>query len=269
MNKYFELIRIENEAIALIGFIVSMFVARGNVSANWSTVILGCAIVIFFIAGGNSLNDYVDREVDKVAHPNRPLPSGRISPRIALGLGVTCLTLSCALSVFQHNISSMLIVVIATVIITLYEIFLKQRGFIGNVSIAILTGMIFLLGGSIVGNIEGVLEVAGMATVATIGREVTKDIEDVKGDKGRRTLPMLIGRECAGRVAALFYMIGISLSVVPTVIGTLNSMYMFILVADAIFIYAAVTSATDPHMSQKSAKIAMVVSLVAFLLGVV
>ncbi|MCQ2056251.1 MAG: geranylgeranylglycerol-phosphate geranylgeranyltransferase [archaeon] len=267
MNRYFELVRLENLAIGLIGFIVSTSVAGGNVFANWPTVVLGCVIVVLFIAGGNSLNDYLDREVDKVAHPSRPLPSEKISSRTALSLGMICLTFSCVLSFFQRNIESTLIVVTAIVIIILYEIFLKKRGFVGNVSIAILTGMMFLLGGSVTDNIEGVFEIAGMAMVVTVGREITKDIEDAEGDKGRCTLPMLIGRESSARVAALFYVVGIILSATPIAAGTLGSMYLIVLVADVLFIYSATTAANYPHQSQKSAKVAMAVSLVAFLFG--
>jgi 4-hydroxybenzoate polyprenyltransferase len=34
---------------------------------------------------GMALNDYVDRDVDAVERPARPIPSGRVSPRAALG----------------------------------------------------------------------------------------------------------------------------------------------------------------------------------------
>jgi hypothetical protein len=37
--------------------------------------------------GGMALNDWADRDVDAVERPQRPIPSGRVSPRFALGLG--------------------------------------------------------------------------------------------------------------------------------------------------------------------------------------
>lgn len=37
-------------------------------------------------AAGMALNDYADREVDAHERPGRPIPSGRVSPRFALGL---------------------------------------------------------------------------------------------------------------------------------------------------------------------------------------
>lgn len=42
---------------------------------------------------GMALNDYADRDVDAVERPGRPIPSGRVSARFALGLG-TALTVA-------------------------------------------------------------------------------------------------------------------------------------------------------------------------------
>lgn len=41
--------------------------------------------------GGMALNDYADRHLDAVERPERPIPSGRVTPRGALGVG-TALT---------------------------------------------------------------------------------------------------------------------------------------------------------------------------------
>ena len=151
----------------------------------------------------------------------------------------------------------------------LYETMLKQRGFIGNITIAVLTGMVFLLGGSIVDHMENCIEIAGMAALVTVGREITKDIEDMEGDEGRHTLPMAIGKRNAGIVAAIFYIAGPILSVLPLIENSMGPLYPVVFVADAMFIYAAIILFNDPHRSQKMAKYAMMVALVAFILGAV
>jgi hypothetical protein len=48
--------------------------------------------------GGMALNDYADREVDAVERPTRPIPSGRVTPRFALGLGSGLLAAGLALA---------------------------------------------------------------------------------------------------------------------------------------------------------------------------
>ena len=269
MNKYLELFRLENGIIGIVGVAVTAFIAVGTEMVDyWQYIIFGCITVILFIAGGNGLNDYIDREIDKVSHPERPLPSGRMEPQSALTVSVACLALS-FVSSFVQNIQCIIIVGIAIILMVMYETLLKQRGFVGNVTIAVLTGMVFLLGGSIVFHMNNCFEVAGMAALVTVGREITKDIEDMEGDEGRRTLPMMIGKKNAGIVAAVFYIAGPILSVLPIIEGSMGPLYPVVFVADAMFIYAAFILFNDPHRSQKTAKMAMMVALVAFILGAV
>ena len=269
MNKYLELFRLQNGIIGIVGVAVTAFIAVGTDMVDyWQFILFGCLTVILFIAGGNGLNDYIDREIDKVSHPERPLPSGRMEPKSALYISVACLVLS-FVSSFVQNFQCIIIVGIAIVLMVLYETVLKQRGFIGNITIAVLTGMVFLLGGSIVFHIENCIEVAGMAALVTVGREITKDIEDMAGDEGRRTLPMVIGKKNAGILAAIFYIAGPVLSILPIIDQSMGPLYPVVFVADAMFIYAAFILFNDPHRSQKTAKIAMMVALVAFILGAV
>jgi len=61
----------------------------GAAAAGWPagarTAFAPAAAACFYLAG-MALNDYSDRELDAVERPERPLPSGRITPRYALAL---------------------------------------------------------------------------------------------------------------------------------------------------------------------------------------
>ena len=203
MNKYLELFRLENGIIGIVGVAVTAFIAVGTDMVDyWQYILFGCLTVILFIAGGNGLNDYIDREIDKVSHPERPLPSGRMEPKTALYVSTACLILS-FVSSFVQNVQCIVIVGIAIVLMVLYETILKQRGFIGNITIAVLTGMVFLLGSAIVQDVWANLPPALMAGTVSVGREICKDIEDMEGDIGRKTLPMSIGKRNAAIIAVL------------------------------------------------------------------
>jgi geranylgeranylglycerol-phosphate geranylgeranyltransferase len=271
MNRYLELFRLENGIIGFIGIFVAAFIAAGtSIGDHWQNLAIMCVGVLAFIAGGNSLNDYIDRDIDKVAHPNRPLPSGRIQPKYALYIGIAALAAACICSLLLFDWLSTTIVIIACILMVAYETVLKQRGFVGNVTIALMTGMVFLLGGAIVGHIERCYEVAGMAFLVSVGREIVKDIEDMDGDKGDRwTLPMAVGKKKAGMIAAVFYVSGPVLSILPMIQNTFGQLYYLVVVADIMFIYAAYILFQDPHRSQKTAKAAMLAALVAFILGVI
>ena len=87
-------------------------------------------------------------------------------------------------------------------------------------------------------------------------------------DEGRMTLPMRIGVGKAAALACVFFVAGPVLSVLPMVWESYGPLYYTVVIADAIFIYCAAAVFRDPHRAQKFAKIAMVVALVSFILGV-
>ena len=172
-------------------------------------------------------------------------------------------------SFLTFDLECIAIVVIAAVLMVAYEVALKQRGFVGNVTIAVLTGMMFLLGGAVVGDAADNVIVALMALLVSVGREIAKDIEDMESDEGDRlTLPMRIGPRKAAALACVFFVAGPVLSVAPMVWHTYGPLYYSVVVADAIFVYCAAVVFSSPHRAQKFAKLAMVVALVAFIAGV-
>jgi 4-hydroxybenzoate polyprenyltransferase len=61
----------------------------GAAAAGWPyggrSVALSASAVCLYWAG-MALNDYADRDLDRTERPERPIPSGRVSPRFALGL---------------------------------------------------------------------------------------------------------------------------------------------------------------------------------------
>lgn len=271
MNKYLQLFRVGNALMGMVGVMVACFMAAGtDLLDHWPNLILSSALVFAFIAGGNSLNDSIDADIDRTAHPERPIPSGRMGRKQARDVGFLMLALSVMMSLFTFSTSCVVIVLMAVVLMVAYEFRLKQRGFIGNVSIAVLTGMLFLLGGAIVGDPSANLIVASMAMTVSIGREISKDIEDREGDEGDRlTLPMRIGDRNAAIVASVCYVVGPLLSILPLVWGTYSPLYYAVVLADLVFLYCAFIVFTDPHRAQGFAKRAMVLGLLSFVLGVI
>lgn len=231
-------------------------------------VSLSMVIVVLFTGAGNALNDYFDREVDRVAHPKRPIPMGLVAPRSALALSVTLFSLALVLSVFV-NVWSVLIVSTSMFFMVAYELLLKAEGLAGNLTISWLTGALFLFGGAAVERMDVAVILAGLAFLATLGREIVKDIQDMEGDRGsRKTLPMRFGARRAGTVASASFVGAVALSPIPYAWDLLSFWYLpVVLVADAIFIYCATVHFADPKKGQKVAKLAMLVALVAFLLG--
>ncbi|MCL2509878.1 MAG: geranylgeranylglycerol-phosphate geranylgeranyltransferase [Methanomassiliicoccaceae archaeon] len=270
MNRFLRLFRFGNGIMGILGVIVAAFMAVGfDIGDHVQNLVISCFVILAFMAGGNSLNDYIDIEIDRTGHPDRPLPRGEITPRTARTIGISGIAIACLLSVAMLSVVITVVVVIAAALMVSYELFLKQRGFVGNITIAVLTGMIFLFGGAVVGNIWGNVIVAAMAALVSIGREIAKDIQDMSSDEGRKTLPMMIGVKKAAIAGAVFFILGPILSVWPLFDDMFGWLYCIVFVADALFIYSAFIIFSRADVSQRVAKIAMFIALIAFVLGVI
>ncbi len=274
MRAYLRLSRPLNSAMGAAGVAVAGVVAvrlDGAAAAAWPLAFAALAAALF-TAAGNALNDYFDRETDKVNHPDRPIPRGEVTPDDALRFASVLFALSFALG-YMANVWAAGVVAVNFVVMVTYEVALKRRGASGNFLIAYLVGSLFVFGG--VASFRGDLGALARAVVlglcaglATGGREVAKDIEDVAGDVDRVTLPKRIGVRAAGDVAMGAFLMGTVVSVLPFFAGLFGLAYLgIVLVADAVFIWAGAVSAREPGRAQRAAKAGMVVALVAFLAG--
>ncbi|SDJ94442.1 4-hydroxybenzoate polyprenyltransferase [Actinopolyspora mzabensis] len=74
---------------------VSAGAAAGH-SSRQATMLMLSSCWLYW--AGMALNDYADREVDAAERPARPIPSGRVSPGLALGLAISFTGLATALT---------------------------------------------------------------------------------------------------------------------------------------------------------------------------
>ncbi len=267
---YLKIMRPGNCLMGAAGMFLAALAGSGPESLSHFTneLILSALIVIAFTGAGNSLNDYFDREVDKVAHPKRPIPSGKIAPRSALVFSGTLFSVALIMSLFV-NLWSVAIVVTSIAVMVGYEEFLKAEGIAGNLAISWLTAALFLFGGAAVLKLDLAWILGALAFLATLGREIVKDVEDIEGDRGtRRTLPMRIGKARAGIIGSLAFGGAVLLSPAPYINDLLSIWYVpVVAVADGIFIYCALIHFRNPEQGQRFAKLAMLVALIAFLVG--
>ena len=267
---YYKLFRVGNCVMGALGALLAAVICARALDVSDFAVEIGLSMVVVasFTAAGNALNDYFDREVDKVAHPERPIPSGVVKPKAARDISWILFGVALVLGVFIST-WSFVIVAASLVVIVGYEWFLKAEGLVGNLAISWLTGALFLFGGAAVGKLELAWILAALALLATLGREIVKDVQDVEGDRGsRRTLPMRIGKRRAGAVGSAAFIGAVALSPLPKLLDLLSIWYVpAVIVADGIFIYCALIHFRNPERGQKIAKYGMLVALLAFFLG--
>ena len=195
MNPYIALTRPGNVVLTAVAVVAGSFIAAGNNIVDFQIEILIASIsAMMLVGGGNALNDYNDRESDKKNHPNRPIPAGLISAentllysQFLLGGGLLVVLFGLA------NKLPFIIALIGTITLISYENRLKALGMSGNIAVGFMSGAVFLFAGMVVNDPGPTLWMFGLAFLATISREIIKDIQDLEGDKDRFTLPARIG----------------------------------------------------------------------------
>ena len=259
------IIRPVNCLMSIIAVFISILIAAGDFSNLYSIQVLIALFLVFIItAAGNMLNDYTDRDIDMVSHPDRVIPRGGMKPRSVLTSSIALFTLSFILSLSLNPISTILVAINIAAMIS-YELKIKRTKY-GNPVVAYLVGSLFLFGGAVMNSFRVVPVLFLLATLSNFSRELVKDIQDLEGDIGeRKTIPMIYGEETARRLAMIPLAIAIFISPLPA--KFLGRPYLYIVVvADILFIYS-ILNLKNPEKSSRMMKIAMLIALLAFLAG--
>lgn len=268
MKALLQSFRILTSALGAIAVLAAALIIAGvGITDYWLTVLIGILVVFIFSAGSNVLNDYIDRESDKKNHTERPIPSGKLKAKTALTATFILFGLALIGSWFI-NITCFSLVVLALVIELAYEFLFKKITGVGNFVIGFQTALAYVFGGYIIGESQTVLILALLSFSAVTGREIIKDMEDIKGDVYKKTIPRKIGLKKSAMISSFFILLPVLLSFLPYLLGLFNWYYLpVVAVADLIFIYAIMIQLKNPKKSRKIAKGAMFVALFAFLLG--
>jgi hypothetical protein len=113
LKPYLQLVRLPNLFTAAADSLAGWLLVGGTLGdlRHWPWLVLAS---VSTYAGGVVLNDVFDIEVDRRERPSRPLPSGRVSRRFAVSLGVALLVLGVTAAVAaptRHGLAVELILV--------------------------------------------------------------------------------------------------------------------------------------------------------------
>ncbi|EMS32127.1 Putative prenyltransferase [Mariniradius saccharolyticus AK6] len=159
---------------------------------NLYAIILSTVILA---AAGYMINDYYDVKIDYVNKPEDVIIGKGMKRRMVLFLHSALNFTGIALG-YLVSPKIALINFIAAFLLWLYSNSLKRQPFIGNLVVALLTGVTIWIVGFYYQKSELlVLTYAIFAFFLNLIREIIKDIEDRQGDRkhGCRTLPIVIG----------------------------------------------------------------------------
>ncbi|TKJ41008.1 hypothetical protein CEE37_04915 [candidate division LCP-89 bacterium B3_LCP] len=258
---------------------VSVFVA-GVIATNYwmdfvDTLLLASLSAALIAAGGNVLNDYCDRDLDRRQKPHRPIPSGHVTVKGALLWAWICFTAGLIVALTLGK-DMFIIAISATVLLLLYNLYWKRVPLIGNLAVALTASLAFIYGGIAVRSISTALWVACLAFLFHLGREITKDIEDQQGDAECRvqTLVVRYGLSAGQIAATIAFCLLILYLPFPHLLGPFNAVYFYITVFGILPVLILAILWTwcwnSPRMMHKLnviLKTDMILGLIALLLG--
>lgn len=150
---------------------------------------------VLIAAAGYIINDYYDVKIDYINKPDRVVIGKSITRRYAILFHVVLSALGILIGLYlSWQLAA--VNVISVFMLWLYSNNLKRLPFIGNLTVAILTGMsIYVVEVLYRTNSSLVIIYALFAFFMTLVREIIKDMEDLKGDNtfGCKTLPIIWG----------------------------------------------------------------------------
>jgi geranylgeranylglycerol-phosphate geranylgeranyltransferase len=223
----------------MMGFAVVVGAALASptgVKASWLNVAYGFVTGFMLTAASMAINDYYDRDIDAVNEPSRPIPSGAVRPKSTL-VFASMLTLvgfavACLISLY-----CLLTAVAAWMFFSVYTIVGKQSGLPGNLLVSVCVAIPFIYGSTVVLSSVSlnVWLFVSMVFLSNTGREITKGIVDIQGDKAQnvKTVAVRYGEKRAAVAAASFYLSAVSLSLLPWVVSIVSIWFLpFVLTTD-------------------------------------
>ncbi len=198
--RYARLFRWPNLLISLAALVLSWGLLN-----RWPTGLCSLAAwlaPLFVVAWANIRNDLRDLEVDRVAHPDRPLVRGELTTRQATWLAHFLGGLAVVLALCLPH-PALWAVLGAMGALEAYNRWGKGIPGLGNVMVAV-TGAVLFVYAALAVEVSPlrVLWPALYAFLFHWTRELLKDLADMEGDRvaGDRTLPLWIGEHASLRL---------------------------------------------------------------------
>lgn len=265
--SFLELMRPTNCLIAGIAVLVGYFVARGPLHYN----ILLAFFSAFFICGaGQAINDFFDYKIDAKINPKKVIPSKRVTRNQALIFSLILFGIGFVLASLINQ-TAFFVAIIMGILLFTYASSMSRVKYIGNYVVALGTAITFVFGAISSGFVPNIIWFFFFsAFFSNVAREITKDFEDMKKDKGtKRTLPLISKRN-----AKISIFVSHTLSVVFGVsaffIYKLNYLYLVILIVGTLFLIKAIVQLNKNNYSksQSLCKKGMITSLIAFIISI-
>ncbi len=275
LKTYIAMMRPLNSFMSGIGVLFAVLVYTGFKQVDPIIYIVGFMTGFLGSASSMLVNDYVDRFVDSVNKPWKPIPSGKASPKKTLYLSIFTALIGIAINIL---VGLPALLVSAIYIIVGYMYSFVRRYWWSHFIVAFSTTGPIIYGYIVSGSPPNRFGLAVLFSLTiffvTSGREVLKAIMDIEGDRryGYNTIPLRYGVENARRIMLILGVIGSAIGILLGVLGYAGLIYTLLMMLAAIIylysLYRAYTNTSDREIletSRRNTLYAMLIGLIAFL----
>lgn len=253
----FSVIRLYNILIIIIAqYLTSIYILAHNKPVSHVVLDLNLLMLVLAsaatIAGGYIINNFYDYEKDLINRPQKSMLDRLVSQNTKLSF---YFILNFSAVIMASYVSFKAVVFFSVYIfgIWLYSHKLKKRPLIGNLTSAILSITPFFAVFIYYKNFDEVIFVhATFLFLIVAMRELTKDLENIKGDlaSGYKTIPISYGEKISKimlTVLILFTLVPISLLVTKFQIGQMHYFFYLSVLLLIIFLILLWKSKTKTH----------------------
>lgn len=180
-------------------------------SSRLGVLLLGVLVTGPMVCGASQVvNDWFDREVDRLNEPDRPIPSGRVPGRLGLAFAIAWTLISLALGsvLGPLGFAATALALVSAWAYSAPPVRLKRNGWWGNLAVGLsyeglawICGAAVLIGGTTLP--WPTVIVALLYSLGAHGIMTLNDFKSVRGDRivGVRSLPVQLGEQRAALVA--------------------------------------------------------------------
>ena len=217
-------------------------IAFGNLPPM-RTALFALFIPMMGWTAGLYLADFLDRKLDAIQKPHRPIPSGRIKPMEALFIGALFAITGFILS-FLLSIYNIILVFVVAALVFSYAKISKSKGLTGNINRGVVTVAAYFFGVFSTNQpINSIPIYIWLLAVVFLFHDTNSNlvgaIRDMEGDKkgGYKTIPVKYGINKSILISLVLTIIWLSLALyLPYKYDFLKTEFYLVMIIDAVIL---------------------------------
>lgn len=155
-----------------------------NSGTQLQQYLLTAIVLICTTFAAFAIDDYRDLHQDRINHPERPLPSGRLLPQQAWWAAIVLFT-GALLAAIPLGLYPLILVAASSIMLWNYSHILTYSGILGNLMVAASVAALILLGSLVADRPGAMLYPIGFLFCYILAKEIVWDIHDIEGDRAQ------------------------------------------------------------------------------------